>query len=752
MVVPVNVNDQHWAAMVIDMRAQTITYMDSLAEDDASDVPETARTTMSHLLRYLEDEHRTQYDGKALPEAWRRPDALRGGTTATCPQQSNGCDCGVFTAMMMHSMAVHGHVRGYLTEDAAQMRERMFTDLESLAKGDALDSSSAVDVGGNGQQIRSPDDGGDSSSSDTDDDDDNDDGMHAGVSGAGTGGRMRGTGRRASAGFHEWEEDGAHSEDEDDTGAYPRLHRDTKMVADLHDQDWIHVVKKLVNNLHVPTRALAFTSKYLATLNHVDLVRRESVAGVLKLQLRDTQRKDRQNWSSTQRVISRHVRVEMKRLEAPEVDGERMMGTRAYLEMCWKYTQIFYSKTLSMAKRVEYAAYVIHFLRLWRMYVYRTVGLSLGANFITRETFQDTILSCHCLINSIRKMRDFSKGTALALEKFGSDCCEKHFSAQGSWQENKRNYTASTMQNCMQKENWLGYLKVDPDGPRWAKPKHHKRVWSNEDLEPGPEIDYIVRDDCNDEVIAGAWKTAFAGAKACLEAMEMAPPQGKAAKGNLWAWWESAKGLHEANETYEGKMQHNMRSDAADELSFDICDTEADPVDPDALVGRVVNLPATCFFGDDAIPAGCNTVGHCYLKRYVRGRRNKPAFYEMEVTHDHWPVEACGVPTIFECRAEDVHERLDDAGFLQVERVNEVGHEEEQAMMAMPKDTRQKGDTTDLDTWFSRAGGEETAEEEAADLAALEAEAAAEPRKAISAFVTTPAGKVRSSYERMRVD
>ena len=78
--------------------------------------------------------------------------------------------------------------------------------------------------------------------------------------------------------------------------------------------------------------------------------------------------------------------------------------------------------------------------------------------------------------------------------------------------------------------------------------------------------------------------------------------------------------------------------------------------------------------------------------------------------------------------------------------------EEEQAMMTMPKDTRQKGDTTDLDTWFNRAGGEGTAEEEAADLAALEAEAAAEPRKAISAFVTTPAGKVRSSYVRMRVD
>ena len=340
-------------------------------------------------------------------------------------------------------------------------------------------------------------------------------------------------------------------------------------------------------------------------------------------------------------------------------------------------------------------------------------------------------------------MRDFSEGTALDLEKFGSDCCEKHFSAQGSWQENKRNYTASTMQNCMQKENWLGYLKVDPDGPRWAKPRHHKRVWNNEDLEPGPEIDFIVRDDCKDEVIKDAWKSGFAGAKQCFEDMEMGPSKAGPVKSNLWAWWHSPKGLHDANEEYEVRMHHNMRSDAADELSFDSGDTTADPVDPDALVGRVVFLPAECFFGDDAMPVGCKPVGHCYLRRYVRGRRNKPAFYEMEVTHDHWPLEACGAPTTFECRVEDVHERLDITGFLQVERVNTDGHDDEPEVTARRKGKGQLNDLTDLDLWLSRKGDKGTAAAEAADLAALAAEAAAELPAAISAYVITPAGKVR---------
>ena len=51
-------------------------------------------------------------------------------------------------------------------------------------------------------------------------------------------------------------------------------------------------------------------------------------------------------------MISRHVRVEMEKLEAPEADGERMQGTRAYLDLCWKYTQMFFSKKLSMLQRV----------------------------------------------------------------------------------------------------------------------------------------------------------------------------------------------------------------------------------------------------------------------------------------------------------------------------------------------------------------------------------------------------------------
>jgi hypothetical protein len=111
-------------------------------------------------------------------------------------------------------------------------------------------------------------------------------------------------------------------------------------------------------------------------------------------------------------------------------------------------------------------------------------------------------LSPGVFINSVRKMRGYSPRTALCIEKFGSDCCEKQFSAQGSWQQNKRNCSASTMQSCSQKENWLNDLEVNKDGPRWAQPKIHRQEWDNEDEEGGLEIDFVVPADLDDRKIA----------------------------------------------------------------------------------------------------------------------------------------------------------------------------------------------------------------------------------------------------------
>jgi hypothetical protein len=145
----------------------------------------------------------------------------------------------------------------------------------------------------------------------------------------------------------------------------------------------------------------------------------------------------------------------------------------------------------------------------------------------------------------VQKIRDYSPDTPLYLEKCGSDCCEKHFSAQGSWQENKRNYNASTMQNCAQKENWLSYLKVNREGSTWARSKIHSREWDEEDEE---DIDFIIPQGLTDVVIADAWQSEFDAAKKCLSTVYHECEQRKHRRQNDASseshWWESPTGLY----------------------------------------------------------------------------------------------------------------------------------------------------------------------------------------------------------------
>jgi hypothetical protein len=84
-------------------------------------------------------------------------------------------------------------------------------------------------------------------------------------------------------------------------------------------------------------------------------------------------------------------------------------------------------------------------------------------------------------------------------------------------------------------------------------------------------------------------------------------------------------------------------------------------------------MPAECFFQDDAMPPS-HGVG--LIRWYVPGRRNNTPYYDMLVTHAQWPLDNQGVPTAFECRADDVYVRLDDEGFLIVPRADAQNHDD----------------------------------------------------------------------------
>ena len=71
------------------------------------------------------------------------------------------------------------------------------------------------------------------------------------------------------------------------------------------------------------------------------------------------------------------------------------LGLEIYLEVIWYCMEIFVSLTATLSECVSYAPLVVTFLGIWKKIIVLHPELSLKSNFITRETFQNVLLSCH---------------------------------------------------------------------------------------------------------------------------------------------------------------------------------------------------------------------------------------------------------------------------------------------------------------------------------------------------------------------
>ena len=103
---------------------------------------------------------------------------------------------------------------------------------------------------------------------------------------------------------------------------------DDGSVIGLHDQHYIHNGKKMINPL----------GNDLVTLNHVALVYQSFKVDDHGLQEGDIERKDRQNWRSSQRIAGRKVQnfLELLQMESNHCQ-ERTLGTKVYLSIVVAY-------------------------------------------------------------------------------------------------------------------------------------------------------------------------------------------------------------------------------------------------------------------------------------------------------------------------------------------------------------------------------------------------------------------------------
>jgi hypothetical protein len=105
------------------------------------------------------------------------------------------------------------------------------------------------------------------------------------------------------------------------------------MVVGMHDQDYIHNGKKLINPLDSPVRVLHLWSD-VCCLEHIGQVYQKFSFDDHGLKLEDIQRIDRQNWASAQRICVQKARNFLRELRAVRDNHrKRKLGTETYLQI-----------------------------------------------------------------------------------------------------------------------------------------------------------------------------------------------------------------------------------------------------------------------------------------------------------------------------------------------------------------------------------------------------------------------------------
>ena len=289
------------------------------------------------------------------------------------------------------------------------------------------------------------------------------------------------------------------------------------MPNEICDQDWRHNSKKFLNSCDVPSRTLMI-GPHMVTLQHCARVRMLFSIDQHGTYLRDSTRSDRQNWDTVLRLCRNK---NLACLESMNDSGaETCKGTLAYFKMMRRYIHMFYSRKLTLMDRVRDAAYLIHFLSRWRMWVLKSRKLRVSVHCMTTEAYQDLQLSCHTVILVIMFFRDYRRWTPVSFQDFGSDCCEMFFSTMGSWYDNKRNYTGPTMMENSRKVIRKEAIKVNPHGPKFGKfNKNSRTCWGQEDDPDEPDADLADYDSVTDDAIAEAWADSDRDAKSDLCAL-----------------------------------------------------------------------------------------------------------------------------------------------------------------------------------------------------------------------------------------
>lgn len=298
-------------------------------------------------------------------------------------------------------------------------------------------------------------------------------------------------------------------------------------VAQVHDQDYIHCSKKLINSSDSAVRSLRLGPDKQANLSSLSVVLQRHSPSVHNMRATDSDRsQDAMDFPSVQRLTCTKALTCIAGMCA---EYPNLLGMHRYLTVVRMYLSVFMSNTMAHKDRAKACGYVLTYLRVWKRWIERSQGYSLRSDFITLEAFRDTVLSCQWYLLMANVFRDRFPGKDFPVDLSGSDAAEQLFSALGSMVQNKRVFTYLEAIQNVGNMNIIEILRASGRAVFSERNRRLERVWCMLNDEPTERLALPVTE--SKQELREAEMAGDELARKHLREDGMAPEQGNP------GWW-----------------------------------------------------------------------------------------------------------------------------------------------------------------------------------------------------------------------
>ena len=204
-----------------------------------------------------------------------------------------------------------------------------------------------------------------------------------------------------------------------------------------------------------------------------------------------------------------------------------------------------------------------NFLCIWRASLTREKGKTLKDSFISREGYQDVLLSCHNIFLFMKVSCDYALVHPVCFSTLGTDACEEYFSSNGSFIVNKHKYSITDMYTNLSHMNGLQEIFSDSGGPE--NPRKHRKgeeIWFNGSQNGHIEAKANLQDFPDDETIVKCWDAGLKEAQDHLKSLGL-KSRNLCAAGKVNDWFHCPQTALTTND-----KSLNLRRKYTNELIF----------------------------------------------------------------------------------------------------------------------------------------------------------------------------------------